>query len=123
MLSRLALAAAASASGRAGSALRTAAAAFDGASATAHRPLMRGLAAAGSRPSSSTTPTPAHPMPAFVFLGAPGVGKGTYSVRVASALGAAHISAGDIVRAEIRSGTELGKDVRGWGDRGRGAEA
>jgi adenylate kinase len=52
-------------------------------------------------------------MPAFVFLGAPGVGKGTYSVRVAAALGAVHVSAGDLVRAEIRAGTPLGQEVRG----------
>lgn len=50
-------------------------------------------------------------MPAFVFLGAPGVGKGTYSVRAAAALGAAHVSAGDLVRAEIRAGTPLGKEM------------
>jgi hypothetical protein len=51
---------------------------------------------------------------AYVFLGAPGVGKGTYSTRVADALGAEHISAGDLVRAEVKSGSELGKQVR-WG--------
>ena len=49
---------------------------------------------------------------AYVFLGAPGVGKGTYSTRVADALGAEHISAGDLVRAEVKKGSELGKQVR-----------
>jgi len=49
---------------------------------------------------------------AYVFLGAPGVGKGTYSTRVADALGAQHVSAGDLVRAEVKAGTELGKQVR-----------
>jgi len=40
------------------------------------------------------------------------VGKGTYSTRVADALGAEHISAGDLVRAEVKKGSELGKQVR-----------
>lgn len=47
----------------------------------------------------------------WVFLGPPGVGKGTYSTRVAVALGVAHIAAGDLVRYEIRSGTALGQQV------------
>ena len=48
----------------------------------------------------------------WVFLGPPGVGKGTYSTRVAVALGVAHIAAGDLVRYEMTSGTALGKQVR-----------
>jgi hypothetical protein len=48
----------------------------------------------------------------WVFLGPPGVGKGTYSSRVAEALGVAHIAAGDLVRAEIKSGSGLGNQVR-----------
>ena len=54
---------------------------------------------------------PGSPPVAIVFLGAPGVGKGTYSTRVAAALGADHVSAGDLVRAEIKAGTALGKQV------------
>lgn len=53
-----------------------------------------------------------HPAPAWVFLGPPGVGKGTYSTRVAEALGIPHISAGDLVRDEIKSGSTFGKTVR-----------
>lgn len=45
---------------------------------------------------------------AWVFLGPPGVGKGTYSKRVAEALGMSHIAAGDLVRDEIKSGSTLG---------------
>ena len=48
----------------------------------------------------------------WVFLGPPGVGKGTYSTRVAVALGVAHIAAGDLVRGEIRQRTPLGQKVR-----------
>ncbi len=49
--------------------------------------------------------------PAWVFLGPPGVGKGTYSSRVAEALGIPHISAGDLVRDEIKSGSRHGQQV------------
>ena len=49
--------------------------------------------------------------PAWVFLGPPGVGKGTYASRVADALGLAHISAGDLVREEIKQQTDLGQQV------------
>ena len=48
----------------------------------------------------------------FVFLGPPGVGKGTYSTRVAIALGVSHIAAGDLVRYEMRSGSRVGQSVR-----------
>lgn len=48
----------------------------------------------------------------WVFLGPPGVGKGTYASRVAAALNVAHIAAGDLVRAEIKSGSLLGQQVR-----------
>ena len=119
MLRRLALTAAASASGRGWSVAGGVASVADAPTTAAHRSssLMRSAASAGAaaaRPASTTRTSPAStsPMPAFVFLGAPGVGKGTYSVRVAAALGAAHVSAGDLVRAEIRAGTELGKEVR-----------
>jgi len=49
----------------------------------------------------------------WVFLGAPGVGKGTYASRVAKLLGVPHVSAGDLVRDEIKAGSELAKEVRG----------
>jgi Adenylate kinase len=51
----------------------------------------------------------------WVFLGPPGVGKGTYSTRVAVALGVAHIAAGDLVRGEIKSRSALGRQVRSIG--------
>lgn len=48
---------------------------------------------------------------AWVFLGPPGVGKGTYSTRVSAAYGMVHVAAGDLVRAEIRSGSQLGQQM------------
>jgi adenylate kinase len=48
-----------------------------------------------------------------VFLGAPGVGKGTYAFRAGPILGIPKISTGDIFRAEVKRGSELGKRVKG----------
>jgi len=47
----------------------------------------------------------------WVFMGPPGVGKGTYATRVAEALGWAHISTGDLLRARAESGDALGKEL------------
>ena len=47
-----------------------------------------------------------------VFLGAPGVGKGTYASRVTRQLGFRHIVAGDLIRAEIAAGSAIGDQVR-----------
>jgi adenylate kinase len=49
-------------------------------------------------------------MPAkLLFLGAPGVGKGTFAKRVAPALGIAHLSAGECLRENVRSQSYLGR--------------
>jgi len=53
-----------------------------------------------------------------VLLGPPGVGKGTQAVRLASSLGAEHVSTGDLLRAARRDGTELGREAQGFMDRG-----
>ena len=44
-----------------------------------------------------------------VIFGAPGSGKGTQSENLIEKYGLAHISTGDVLRAEIKAGTELGK--------------
>ncbi|PNH03513.1 putative adenylate kinase 1, chloroplastic [Tetrabaena socialis] len=44
----------------------------------------------------------------WVFLGPPGVGKGTYASRVAKAFGVPHIATGDLIRAEMSTGSEMG---------------
>ena len=54
----------------------------------------------------------------LIFLGAPGAGKGTQSKRVAEHYEAAHISTGDILRAAVAEGTELGKQAKSYLDKG-----
>ncbi|MDR0745294.1 MAG: adenylate kinase [Mediterranea sp.] len=54
----------------------------------------------------------------IVIFGAPGSGKGTQSERIVERLGLNHISTGDVLRAEIKNGTELGKTAKGFIDQG-----
>lgn len=55
----------------------------------------------------------------LVFLGPPGVGKGTQAVQVARALGLAHVATGDILRAAIRAGTKTGLEAKTHMDEGK----
>ncbi|GAA4627505.1 adenylate kinase [Cellulomonas oligotrophica] len=48
----------------------------------------------------------------LVLLGPPGAGKGTQAVRISERLGVPAISTGDIFRANITNGTELGRKVQ-----------
>lgn len=48
----------------------------------------------------------------LVFLGAPGAGKGTQAEIVSRRYGIPHLSTGEILRSEVRSGTELGLAIR-----------
>jgi adenylate kinase len=47
----------------------------------------------------------------FLIFGPPGSGKGTQSVRLAEKFNLVHLSTGDMLRAEITAGTELGKKM------------
>lgn len=49
----------------------------------------------------------------LLFMGAPGVGKGTYSARAAAALQCCSVSSGDLLRREVAAGTPIGKEVKG----------
>ncbi|MDE7297609.1 MAG: adenylate kinase [Lachnospiraceae bacterium] len=54
----------------------------------------------------------------IVMLGAPGAGKGTQAKMIAAKYGIPHISTGDIFRANIKNGTELGKKAKTYMDQG-----
>ncbi len=54
-----------------------------------------------------------------IMLGAPGAGKGTQAKKLAAAYSIPHISTGDIFRANIKEGTELGKKAKAYMDAGR----
>ena len=54
----------------------------------------------------------------IVMLGAPGAGKGTQAEMIAEKYNIPHISTGDIFRANIKNGTELGKKAKAYMDAG-----
>lgn len=54
----------------------------------------------------------------IIMLGAPGAGKGTQAKKIAAKYGIPHISTGDIFRANIKNGTELGKKAKSYMDQG-----
>jgi len=53
-----------------------------------------------------------------VLLGAPGSGKGTQAERIVARYGLPHISTGDMLRAAIAKGTEMGREARRYMDAG-----
>jgi len=53
-----------------------------------------------------------------ILLGPPGAGKGTQCKRIAEKYGLAHLSSGDILRAERSAGTELGRKAQSYMDSG-----
>ena len=55
----------------------------------------------------------------IIIFGAPGSGKGTYSDEIVKRYNMGHISTGDVLRAEIKGGTELGKIAQGYIDNGQ----
>ena len=55
----------------------------------------------------------------IIMLGAPGAGKGTQAKMIAEKFSIPHISTGDIFRANIKNGTELGKKAKEYMDKGQ----
>ena len=54
----------------------------------------------------------------IIMLGAPGAGKGTQAKKITARYSIPHISTGDIFRANIKNGTELGKKAKTYMDQG-----
>ena len=57
-------------------------------------------------------------MTTIVLMGPPGAGKGTHAIHLAGRLGVPVISTGDIFRAHVAEGTELGRTAQGYLDAG-----
>jgi len=55
----------------------------------------------------------------LIFLGPPGAGKGTQAKAIVNEYNIPQISTGDIIRAAIRGGTELGKEFKSYTDAGK----
>jgi len=55
----------------------------------------------------------------IIMLGAPGAGKGTQAKMIAEKYSLPHISTGDIFRANIKNGTELGMEAKSYMDKGQ----
>lgn len=55
----------------------------------------------------------------LILLGAPGAGKGTQATKIAARYNLVHISTGDIFRANIKNGTEIGLLAKSYIDRGQ----
>ncbi len=54
----------------------------------------------------------------LVLFGPPGSGKGTYGERISARYGIPHIATGDLIREEIRRGTERGRRLAGYVGKG-----
>ncbi len=55
----------------------------------------------------------------IIFLGAPGVGKGTQALTVSRELNLAHIASGDLFRQALEQGTELGLQAKAYMEKGK----
>lgn len=55
----------------------------------------------------------------LVFLGPPGAGKGTQAAELARRRGVPHVSTGDLLRGAVKADSPLGRQARGYLDRGR----
>ena len=55
----------------------------------------------------------------IILLGPPGAGKGTQSVKLAQQLSLPHISTGDLLRHNVKDGTELGKEAKDYMNKGQ----
>ena len=57
-------------------------------------------------------------MTSIVLFGPPGAGKGTQAARISSLTGKPQVSTGDMLRAAVASGSDLGSEAKGYMDAG-----
>src|SRR3954453_15186165 len=88
------------------------------------------MAEAGLRPCVPSASAVCHPPPCFtlrrrmsselnlILLGPPGAGKGTQAERLAGDFDLPYYAAGDILRAAVKEGSELGREAKAYMDRG-----
>eukprot|EP00250_Pteridium_aquilinum_P000784 c10950_g1_i1 orf=341-1213(-) len=69
--------------------------------------------------SSPSSPSSSRSGPQWIFLGCPGVGKGTYASRLAKFLGIPHIAMGDLVRQELSQPTASGQKLKALMNEGK----
>lgn len=69
-------------------------------------------------PTTTTRPSKTHSMLNIVLFGPPGAGKGTQSQKLIDAYGLIHLSTGDLLRSQIKAGTELGLRAKALMDQG-----
>ncbi|XP_063375825.1 adenylate kinase isoenzyme 1-like [Cydia fagiglandana] len=63
-------------------------------------------------------PKPKAVLPIVWVLGGPGVGKGAQCHKIAAKYGFTHLSTGDLLRAEVKTGSDIGKSIAGYIKRG-----
>jgi adenylate kinase len=59
------------------------------------------------------------PSPKLIIAGPPAAGKGTQSERIKEEFGVVHISTGDLLRAEVKAGSEIGLRAKSYMDAGK----
>jgi len=82
--------------------------------------VLRGISCRSSRCSRTQSIVATEKPPQVYFvMGGPGSGKGTQCEKLVDRFGMVHLSAGDLLRAEVASGSKLGKDIRSVIDQGK----